>query len=238
MSTSDYGFTFNGHHSSDFGLRVLAGKTMTLPAKNKVTVTVPYSNGVIDLSQVYDNNTFGERTITFKCRIPFGYNQREELYTRWTQIVNWLMSTPSKVMLADDVMTDYYYMAEVQTAPTLTESSVYAEFDIVFQCDPFRYHPANVNDLWDPFNFELDYAQETGFKVSSKKTILLFNIGATNTNLAIETDNDVIVYINGQKVPVVDGQLDSADAQLKPGKNEVKVSGSGTVSFNWTDEVI
>ena len=89
MSTSDYGFEFNGHHSSEFDMRVLNSKAVTFPVKNKTTVTVPYRNGVIDLSNVYGDSTFGERTVTFPCTIPYGYLNREELYTRWTQIVNW-----------------------------------------------------------------------------------------------------------------------------------------------------
>lgn len=239
MSTSDYGFEFNGHHSSEFDMRVLNNKAVTYPTKNKVTVSVPYRNGVIDLSDVYGDSTFGERTITFPCVIPYGYANSEELYTRWTQIVNWLMSTPTKAMLRDDVMASYYYLGEVQAAPTLTEGSVKSTFTVVFQCDPFRYHPAN-NDIWDTFDFELDYAQETGFKVSgNKRQVLLFNIGVSDTNLAITTTNDVKVKINdGPFRTVKVGTLDSPETKLVPGKNTIEVSGNAEVEFSWVDEVI
>ena len=238
MSTSDYGFEFNGHHSSEFDMRVLNNKAVTYPTKNKVTVSVPYRNGVIDLSDVYGDSTFGERTITFPCVIPYGYANSEELYTRWTQIVNWLMSTPTKAMLRDDVMASYYYLGEVQAAPTLTEGSVKSTFTVVFQCDPFRYHPANTGDLWDPFNFELDYAQETGFKVEDGKKLLLYNIGVSDTDLVIESDGDIKVKINGKYVQLHDGNLDSPDVVLRPGKNEVQVIGTGNIEFSWVDEVI
>lgn len=237
MSTSDYGFTYNGHHSSEFGLKVLSSKAMSLPTKNKVTVTVPYAQGVIDLSNVYGNNTFGERTITFPCTIPYGFIDREDLYVCWTSIVNWLMSPPTKSKLEDDAMQPYYYLGEVQTAPTLAESSTYSTFTIVFQCDPLRYHPF-LGDLWDPFNFEMDYAQESGFEVSGSKKITLYNIGAANINLVVTTTSDIVLLVNGERFSIPAGTTDNADLQLEPGANSIQIQGSSDVSFSWVDEVI
>ncbi|WP_258080066.1 hypothetical protein [Enterococcus mundtii] len=71
-----YGITFNGKHSTDFGLDVLDEKEFELPEKEKILVDLPHSNLVYDFSEVYGDQNYLERTITF----PFLIIDREERY--------------------------------------------------------------------------------------------------------------------------------------------------------------
>lgn len=72
ISSKTYGFTFNGRHSSEFDMRVLDTKQITLPQKRKSLIQLPYSSKQVDLSNVYGENVYDERTITFPCKIPLG----------------------------------------------------------------------------------------------------------------------------------------------------------------------
>ena len=238
QTSTKYGFTFNGHHTSDFGLRVLSSKSMTLPAKNKVTVQLPYADGLLDLSDVYGTNNFGERTITFPCKIPVGYNDRDELYLAWTKIVNWLMSPAGKIKLEDDVMPDFYYLGEVQQAPQIQEFSVYSYITIVFQCYPYRFHHANTTDEWDPFRFDLDVAQYTKFDVKRSDDVLLINNGNVAVPLTLETNAPFKVAIGGEVFSVAKGITNSDEILIQPGENNITLIGTGHVSFDWYEEVI
>ncbi|MFS1134951.1 hypothetical protein [Enterococcus hirae] len=44
----------------------------------------------------------------------------------------------TKTKLIDDVMPDYYYLAEVQEAPTFEEAVRFGTLTVKFQCYPFR----------------------------------------------------------------------------------------------------
>lgn len=239
MGTSDYGFTFNGHHSSEFGLKVLASKTATLPNKNKVTVRVPYSNGLLDLSGFYGDNSFGERTVTFPCQFQTGQINGESMYLKQTKIVNWLMSPVGKIKLTDDAMPGYYYLGEVQNAPTFTEGTVFCGVNIVFTCYPYRFRPIDNDDLWDSFNFELDdMAQEAKTDVGGNKTIKLFNLGDIPVKLLIKSSASFNISLNGNSYLIKFGDTNNEDIKLNPGTNKIDLFGSGHIEFNWVEEVI
>ena len=238
MSISNkYGFTFNGHHSSEFGLKVLSTKSMVLPAKTKTTVQVPYQSGVLDLSDLYGSNTFGERTITFPCRLDIGYNDRDYLYNVWTKIVSWLMSPTGKRELDDDAQSEFFYKAEVQKAPAISEMPSFCYLTIEFQAYPYRLHE-RADDLWDPFNFNWDVAQRTTIDVNGSSYLKLINNGETAVTLLIKTDGDVTLTLNGDIFSVAKGSTNNDEIMLNQGENSLMITGSAHVTFDWLEEVI
>lgn len=238
MQTSNYGFTFNGHHSSEFGLKIMDSKQVGFPSKNKVTVQVPYASGLLDLSNVYDNVSYSERTVTFPCRLGIGTNQAGRMYAAISRIVNWLTNTAGKVKLTDDAMGRYYYMAEVQEAPVLTESSVFCTLNIVFTCYPYRFRDINHDDLWDPFDFENDIAQICHFDIENNLTVGLFNQSTAPVKLLIKCDSDFKIKLNGQGFNIKSGSTDDDSIVLNTGLNQIICIGTGHIEFNWTEEMI
>lgn len=239
MSTSkNYGFTFNGHHSSEFDLSVLSTKSYTLPTKNKVTMQVPYSNGLLDLSGVYGGGPyFGERTITFVCRLPYGDKTYTLTNSKVTKIIRWLMLTSGKTELIDDVQASFYYMAEVQDPPVVTGGSISTEISITFTCYPYRFRE-RADDLWDPFNFDWDVAQRTTIDVNGSSYIKLINNGETAVTLMIETDGELTLTLNGDTFSVAQGSTNNDEIMLNPGENSLMITGNAHVMFDWFEEVI
>lgn len=166
MVEDNYGIWFNGHHSSEFGLRVVEGKRISFPTKQKALVPIPYSSTVYDYTSVVGTQAYGERTFVIPFNIEGSDQEKESMYVKWTSIVNWLTSTVKKTPLYDDIMKDYYYMAEVINAPDFEEFRLRGVLTVEFTCYPFRIAKlAEGNDLWNPFNFELDVAQRVDFDV-------------------------------------------------------------------------
>lgn len=239
-SLYDYGIWFNGHHSSEFGLDVLDGKQISFPSKNKVIVGIPHSNNVYDFSSLTGKQPYGERTFS----IPFQIINRdlwskESMYVMWTKVTNWLMNTQQKTPLYDDIMKDYYYMAEVQEEPDFNELRRSGTLVVTFKCYPFRIAElAEGNDIWDTFNFELDVAQKTKFTVNGSQMITLYNLGIPNLTPAISTNANMIITKNGKTFNAPAGTSKSIDFFLVSGENSLTITGNGTIEFKFYKELI
>ena len=238
-SKYSYGIAFNGHRSNDFGLDVQA-KTVGMPAKNKITQVIPFSNTVLDISDLYGGQTYKERTIKLTFIVRDGENQsKERLYSLWTQVVNWLMAPSQKVKLKDDIMHNYYYLGEVQKEPSWDEMRAYGKLSVEFTCYPFRIDElAEGNDIWDEFNFETDIAQNTEFDIVGKRTITLFNIGATSISPELIASAPFTIEVGGQRFTLNAGTSSSPDFMLPTGEITITVIGTGKLAFNWHKELI
>jgi len=244
LDSKSYGIKYNNRHSSDFDLKVLNTKVIGMPAKKKVTINLPYSNNIVDLSSIYGKTKFSERVLEVDLRAENHSTQNKELlYHRWTEIINWLMEPDGKTILVDDVMSNYYYLAEVADAPTWEEYANSGDIKIKFNCYPFRIHAElEGNDIWDIFDFDLDVAQETKMSVTGSKTIMQINDGAAEIQPTIVCDADFTVTLGGYTYQLTAGTFDSENAAypltLAVGENLITITGTGHIEFKWHKELI
>ena len=234
-----YGIVFDGQRSNDFGLDV-SDKVIGMPAKTKVIQELPYSNHVIDLSEIYGNQQYKERIyeMTFIVRDAEDWS-KDRLYIMWTKAVNWLMNPSHKVKLVDDNMSNYYYLAEVQAKPDWNEFRIYGLLKVEFVCYPFRISElAEGNDIWDDFNFELDIAQNTDYEINGSRTITLFNVGSNSVAPQLISTAPFTITMNNQQFTLGAGTYDSPDFMLMTGETRLTVTGTGKLSFVWHKELI
>lgn len=218
----------------------MQAKTVGMPEKNKITQTIPFSNTVLDISDLYGGQTYKERTIKITFIVRDGVDQsKERLYSLWTQAVNWLMAPGQKVKLKDDIMHNYYYLGEVQKEPSWDEMRAYGKLSVEFTCYPFRIDELEEgNDIWDDFDFELDIAQDTDFDITGSRSITLFNMGATTISPEIVATAPFTIEMGGQKYALAAGTYSSPDFMLPTGEVTLTVTGTGKLSFRWHKELI
>lgn len=236
----NYGISFNNHHSTDFGLDILDDKQITYPSKIKTLQRIPHSNSVYDFSQIYGTQNYSERTFTVTFNvIDRSMWSKESMYIQWTKILAWLMEPSQKIPLHDDIMNDYYYLAEVQKEPSFDELRHRGKLTVEFQCYPFRIHELQEgNDVWDTFNFELDIAQLVKYEVNGSKQIVLYNLGMTDLAPVIVASSQMTIQLKGNTYKVNVGECVATGFYLVPGLNEITVIGSGTIEFKFHKEVI
>ncbi len=234
------GIKFNGRHSTDFGLILLKGKEIGFPEKNKIEVRVPFSNAVIDLSNIYGSQTFGERSIKHVFLIrDFKNKDAESMYRLWTKVVNWLTQPTTKQPMYDDIMHKYYYLAEVVKAPSLEDMVSTGKLTVEWTCYPFRiYELFEGHDIWDDFDFEFDIAQEIEYEINGSRNIQLFNVGSNVAIPEIITDNALSITIKNQTINLVSGSTKLSRIRLLPGVNDLNVTGTGSIKFNFHKELI
>jgi hypothetical protein len=239
-----FGTTFDDIHSyNDFGLRILQ-KTIGLPAKIKRLERVPHSNSIYDFSTIYGGQEYEERTLTYVYSIkPSNVvritQDKARIDAMATEFVNNLMKHNEKQVLQDDVIPDYHFLAEVQKAPDLNELRLRSTLTVNYTCYPFRIADLEEgNDIWNTFNFLLDYAQITQFNIDEPTEITLWNPGITPLSPVVTSDTPMQIIKDGTAydVPVGDNVIN--DFVLGVGENNMIVNGIGNISFHFKKELI
>lgn len=236
------GLWFNGKHSTELGVDMLTGGEIGFPEKSKSIISVPYANSPIDLSLIYANvQTYEQRQI----KKVFMIRDRANL-TRIGQrrvandVVNWVESSNSQTPLILDEDPDYYFLAEVQTAPTLEEFDLYGTLTIEWTCYPFRVHRySDTSDVWDTFDFDNDIAHISNFIVNGTAQLIYLNTGqSVLIPDIVVVDGAVTLTFNDKSIALSVGTYHSWDIGLQPGINYFQFSGHAHVKVDYYREVI
>ncbi|ATW24180.1 distal tail protein Dit [Candidatus Formimonas warabiya] len=135
------GFTFNGIHSSTFGLSVLSKEDPVLPPIKDYKEEIPGMDGAWDFGCDY-----GPRPLAYV--IAFKKDSRPDIRSAIRQIAAWLNPKAGSKPLIDDEEPDKYYMARVTgNIPLEHLMNTYREVTVNF----IAYDPMAMNDwiTWD-----------------------------------------------------------------------------------------
>lgn len=234
---SRFGITFNGLHSyDDFGLTV-AEKTIGNPSKIKTKERVPHSNQVYDFSGIYGGQEYEERQLTYVFNVK-DYDKRM-IAIKKIESLNWIMNVNEKTKLVDDYIEGYYFLAEVEEAPDFEEMRFHGTLTVTFTAYPFKIGELEEgNDIWDTFNFLLDVAQITEFRVRERKNVILYNVGANIVYPIIRATSPMQIIKDGITYNIQAGEIESRVFFLNIGENPMTILGSGTISFHFRKELI
>ncbi|MCK1244906.1 phage tail protein [Streptococcus uberis] len=235
-----YGITFNGRHSfKDEGLLLLEDKEITIPEKNKIVISPPYSNNVYDFSTVYGGQLYKQRTLTYQIKIMNdNRSTKEAMNMTETKVINWLMGSTGLQKLTDDAIPGYYFLAEVQGNSSFQEDWNHGVLKVTFKAYPFKIsESAEGNDIWDDFNFELDAFQNVSFEVSGSLDILLVNTGISLARPVITASNNFTLTKDGVAHSIVTGSR-TYDYFTLDKENQIHIEGHGMISFQWYKELI
>lgn len=173
LSIEEYGGTaileehlqFNGKTTKEFDMYLIERDAPT-PEEVEQHVFVPYRQGYIDFSSRNGERIYNGRTLTYVFQI-FGvtYEQRK---AKEFLITNWLMNSPeSKLIDSHDIQ--YYYHAKCKSVTVEDDERLQTLIlTITFIAQPFKISELyDGHDIWDEFDFELDYAQDTSVQLTT-----------------------------------------------------------------------
>jgi predicted phage tail component-like protein len=229
---------FNNKKSFDDFKLFLENFNISAPSKKKIKESVPFMNGSYDFSTVGSNGetVYEERTI--KVRFNLKEKDRNGLYNRYSSVLEWLMgSGQSKIIFTD--MPGYYFLGEVESAPDFEEVvRRRGILEVEFVCDPYKYGIGNYGDLlWNDVDFYApDYIQQTSFTVSGAKTV---NIGIPGSHTIVPKvvcNSNMICTVNGYTTTFTSNKSLDWQFKLKPGLNNIQISGTGSIDFQFQKE--
>lgn len=236
-----YGIDFNGKHTyKDFGVTIV-DKNIGYPKKEKIKVKVPFSNVEYDFSEIYGDQTYTTRPLTYTLNVLDVHivNDTQRVNMIETKLSNWLMNSSGKQKLYDDSMPGYYYLAEVEGGLNFDELWNHGTLTIEFTAYPFMISEnAEGNDLWDPFNFELDVAQVTDFNVNGTLEVVLYNVGTPGLNPRMVASEPMEIVKDNVTYNLPSGTSQSEDFKLNSGENKLTIKGNGTIKFTFFKELI
>lgn len=228
------GVTFNGKHNNDIGV-VMHSKDIQSPPKKKTKETVPFMNGSYDFSTIGSNGeiVYSEREITITFGLPA--ETKEQLEILYSKTLEWLVDA-GKQKLIFDVMKDYYFLAEVEETTSLKQTMEFGELEVSFVADPFKYSVDYIGaNIWDTFNFEEDYLQDSGFDIVGSQTITLNNPGRTVRPI-INCSSPMTMIQNGRSFNLVTGDNQVYGFYLRNLANVLTINGNGRINFTFRKE--
>lgn len=230
------GVKINGKHNKEFGI-AMESASIGFPAKKKIKETVPFMNGYYDFSTIGSNGEimYEEREIDITFGIP-AWN-KEELQHMYSKILEWSVDI-YKSQLIFDSMPDYYFEGEVTDSSTLEETMAYGKLQLKFNCEPFKKSVSYVGDcLWDTFNFEEDYLEDSTFVISGSGTVGIHNPGR-RVRPIINCSSSATITHNRNTYNLVKGNNEIYGLYFTTGFNQMTITTNGTISFKFRKETL
>ena len=233
----------NIHTYRDLGVSI-SSKDIGAPELNRITQTVPFMNGVYDFSDLYGEETYGERIL--KYEFDLSDISKELMNARKIKLINFFKNNQNSIF-RDDTIKGYHFYFERMISHRFKESGFEGILTVSLAMYPFKIRDIyEGNNCWDDFNFELDILQDTKFAVNGSKSITLWNLGSKKVSPIILLSNmsprDLMrIDFNGNTYNLtteVTG-YNSVDAiKLNPGANKLNLYGNGTVEFKFRKELL
>lgn len=227
----------NKKSDDDFGLMIV-DVVVSNPTVNIITQTVPYMNGQYDFSNLYGGQTYSNRQVKITVALnDLADSSRTRLNIAYDNVINWLFNAGISTLKIDFV--EHNFTGRVISISDKEEFLNSESIEIVFECDPFRvadYYEGH--DIWDIFNFETDYAQQTEYTVNGSSDITIYNPSATRITPLVECSSQMSITLNNTKYQFSSGLNNDFRFQLAIGENQIKVEGSGTIKFMFKKEVV
>ncbi|WP_067725376.1 phage tail family protein [Oceanobacillus damuensis] len=234
------GIKFLGKHSyNDFGVTMAKGKEIGIPEKKKIKVAVPFSNIEYDFSEIYGSQSYEPRSLSYPFNIYKPLPGKSQMNSKKTQIINWLMNSRGKQRLYDDAYPGYYFLAEVEGSNSFSEDYDTGILTVEFTAYPFMISELpEGHDIWDEYNFDLDIMQSTSFEVDGELTVILYNVGTPDVIPTITASSAMTIVKDGIIFNVPTGESKSEEFVLNSGENELIITGSGSIAFEFYKELI
>lgn len=232
------GIRFKNKHSyKDFNITLAPGKEIGTPNKNKIKVAIPFSNTEYDFSELYGDQTYSPRSLTYSFNIFDTTKTR--MNNKKTEIINWLMNSNGKQKLYDDAYPGYYFLAEVEGNVSFEEDRSTGILTVTFTAYPFMIAERQEgHDIWDEFNFDLDVAQDVEFAINNTLDVVLLNVGTPSVIPEIQASAQMEIVKDGITYIIPSGTTKSSDFILKLGENDLTINGDGTIKFTFYKELI
>lgn len=180
-------------------------------------VNIDGMHGALDLSEALTGEpVYGDRTLAASFSASEGSrDDRERLLRTITTTLH-----GRKIRLTEPDDPEHYFLGRVQVKNKYN-GPAYATFDIEAVCDPWRYAVAE--------------SQRSVTVAGNSVGVVIRNEGDKTVCPVITVTGSVVVTFGGVTAELTTGSYKIPDLRLVHGVNVVGVSGTGAVTFTYTE---
>lgn len=213
--------------------------SISAPSKKKIKDSVPFMNSSYDFSTIGSNGEIVYDDRIIKAKFNLKERNRSDLWDKYSEVLEWLIGTGQQQLIITD-MADCYYLGEVENAPSFETIVKRAGImEVEFIAYPFKFGVSleGSEQLWDTFNFNTDYMQETALDVSGSKTVQIYNVGRV-VSPTVSCNSSMTATINGYTANFIAGDNVDYLFKLQPGMNSIVINGTGHIEFKFRKELL
>ena len=221
------GVYFEEKHSyDDLGL-IMTQKTISPPKPKINRISVPVSNGSIDLTEALTNSVqYEDREINIVSKFT---DDMDLWANKFSSIENYLHGKQMNLIFDDD--GSFFYKGRVEVTQTTRERNI-GVFEISVIADPFKY---NINDmwLWNPFSFENGVITEAVELVVEETATATVSAMVDGTYPTFICDSPMTVTYGFYTYDLKAGTNTVYDIIFDIGENELTFNGNGKVTIDY-----
>ena len=209
------GITFGNYHSHDAFQLILSAKTIGTPSPKTETIDIPGGDGVLDLTEFFGETKYSNRKLSFEFStvvIP------SDFMSLFSMVQDALHGRKLPIILDDD--PGWKYTGRISVSEWKADRNI-GRLTIDCDCDPYKYQisPTVVTK-----------------SISGSQTINL-----TNSRKRVVPEVKVtsasgltVTFGSGSVWTLASGSYLLPELELTEGDNPVTVSGTGTITFTYT----
>ena len=213
------GIMFGNYHShNDFQL-ILASKTIGTPSPKTETIEIPGGDGVLDLTEFFGETKYNNRSLSFEFSSMVTPSEFMPLFSR---VQNALHGKKMTISLDDD--PGWYYIGRISVSEWKADRNI---GKLVVDCD------------CDPYKHQISTTTVTR-SISGTSSITL-----TNSRKRVVPEVKVtsssglsVTFGSGYLWNLASGSYLLPELELVEGNNTVTVSGTGSITFTYTQATL
>jgi hypothetical protein len=209
------GITFGNYHSfNDFQL-ILSSKTIGTPSPKTETIDIPGGDGVLDLTEFFGETKYSNRNLSFEFSSVVSPSDFMSLFS---MVQNALHGKKMTITLDDD--PGWYYIGRISVSEWKADRNI-GKLTIDCDCEPYKKQSSPT-----VISKAVAGTEVISLPNSRKRTV---------PEVKIESGAGLnIAYGVGNVWDLGSGSYTLPELELVEGDNPVTVTGTGSITFTYT----
>jgi phage-related protein len=209
------GIKFGNYHSYEAFQLILASKTIGTPSPKTETIDIPGGDGVLDLTDYFGETKYGNRNLSFEFSslvIP------SDFMSLFSMVQNALHGKKLPIILDDD--SGWYYTGRISVSEWKADRNI-GKLTIDCDCEPYKYQISTTV-------ITKSISGTSVITLANSRKRVVPEVKVTSAS------GLTVTYGSGSVWTLASGSYLLPELELVEGDNLVTVSGTGTITFTYT----
>ena len=213
------GIRFGDYHSFNDLRLILASKTIGTPSPKTETIDIPGGDGVLDLTEYFGDVKYENRPLSFvfSAMVP-----RSEFPSLFSEVQNKLHGR--KLPIIDDEDPDWVYTGRISVSEWKAEKNI-GKLTIDCDCEPYK-NQIGTTEIYRSISGTSSFTLPN----SRKRTVPEVKV-TSSSGLSV-------TYGNGNQWTLASGSYLLPELELVEGDNPITVTGTGSITFTYTQGML